>query len=66
MLKIQGFEEKQIKTAIAHIISRCVYPASENMTANWINENSGLLELPGFENLKINKNILRISERGQG
>jgi transposase len=58
MLKDQGFEEKQIKIAVAHIISRCVYPASENMTANWINENSGLLELPGFENLKINKNHL--------
>ena len=58
MLENLGFEPKQTKTAIAHIISRCVYPASEHKTALWINENSGLLELPGFENLKINKNHL--------
>jgi hypothetical protein len=56
MLEIQGFEEKEIKTAVAHIVSRCVFPASENMTAQWINENSGLLELPTLNNLKINKN----------
>ena len=53
MLKNQGFDEKEMKTAVAHIISRCVFPASENKTAQWINENSGLLELPGLENLKI-------------
>ena len=58
MLEQQGFDKKQIKRAVAHIISRCVFPASENKTAQWINENSGLLSLPGFENLKINKNHL--------
>lgn len=52
------FNQKQIKIAIAHVISRCVYPASENKTADWINENSGLLNLSGFENLKINRNHL--------
>ena len=64
MLETQGFEEKEIKTAVAHIISRCVFPASENMTAKWINENSALLELPDLENLKINKNHLyKISKK---
>ncbi len=64
MLEIQGFDEKEIKTAIAHIVSRCVFPASENMTAQWINENSALLELPDLENLKINKNHLyKISKK---
>ena len=58
MLEDLGFEAKQIKIATAHIISRCVYPASEHKTALWINENSGLLELPGFEKLRINKNHL--------
>lgn len=58
MLENLGFDDRQVKTAMAHIISRCVYPASEHKTALWINENSGLLELPGFENLRINKNHL--------
>jgi len=58
MLETLGFDDRQVKTAMAHIISRCVYPASEHKTALWINENSGLLELPGFENLRINRNHL--------
>ncbi len=58
MLEEQGFDEKEIKIAIAHIISRCVYPASEHKTAQWINENSGLLQIPALSNLKINKNHL--------
>lgn len=58
MLIQQGYDEKQLKTAIAHIISKCVFPASEHKTALWLNENSGLLDLPGFETLKINKNHL--------
>ncbi len=58
MLEEQGFDEKEIKRAIAHIISRCVYPASEHKTAQWINENSGLLQIPALSHLKINKNHL--------
>ena len=58
MLDKSGFDEKEIKTAIAHIIARCVYPASEHKTAQWINENSGVLQLPTLKNLKINKNHL--------
>ena len=58
MLLEAGFEEKEIKIAISHIISRSVYPASEHKTAQWINENSGLLQLPFLKGLKINKNHL--------
>ncbi len=58
MLDKSGFDEKEIKTAIAHIIARSVYPASEHKTAQWINENSGVLQLPTLKNLKINKNHL--------
>ena len=58
MLEQQGFDEKEIKRSIIHIISRCVYPASEHKTAQWINENSALLDLPDLANIKINKNHL--------
>ena len=58
MLKTEGFNEKEVKIALAHIISRCVFPASENKTAQWIKENSGLLDIPYFDNIKINKNHL--------
>ena len=58
MLRDAGFNEKEIKIALAHLISRCVFPASENKTAQWIKENSGLLDIPYFENIKINKNHL--------
>jgi len=64
MFKESGFNQKEIKTAIAHIISRSVYPASEHKTAQWINENSGLLQLPFLKDLKINKNHLyKISKK---
>jgi transposase len=58
MLEQQGFDEKEIKRSVIHIISRCVYPASEHKTAQWINENSALLDLPDLANIKINKNHL--------
>ena len=58
MLDGAGLDEKEIKTAIAHIIARSVYPASEHKTAQWINENSGVLQLPALKDLKINKNHL--------
>lgn len=58
MLEKSGFDEKEIKIAITHIISRSVFPASEHKTAQWINENSGLLQLPSLNDLKINKNHL--------
>jgi hypothetical protein len=58
MFEESGFNQRDIKTAISHIISRSVYPASEHKTAQWINENSGVLQLPFLKDLKINKNHL--------
>ena len=58
MLEESGFDKKEIKTAITHIIARSVYPASEHKTAQWINENSGVLQIPALKGLKINKNHL--------
>lgn len=63
MLKQFGFQEKELKIAVAHIIARSVFPAPGHKTAQWINENSGLLELPGLVNLKINKNHLYNSSK---
>lgn len=44
-----GFTKANTATALMHIISRAVYPASEHKTAQWIKENSsvsGLLDIP--------------------
>jgi len=44
-----GFTKANTATALMHIISRAVYPASEHRTAQWIKENSsisGLLDIP--------------------
>ncbi len=41
----QGWNEKQINIALTHIISKAVYPASENKTAQWIEDNSAIKEL---------------------
>lgn len=44
-----GFSKANADTALMHIISRAVYPASEHKTAQWIKENSsvsGLFDIP--------------------
>ncbi|MCX6159713.1 MAG: IS1634 family transposase [Ignavibacteriae bacterium] len=41
----QGWNEKQVNTALTHIISKAVYPASEHKTAQWIKDNSAVKEL---------------------
>jgi hypothetical protein len=41
----QGWNEKQTHTALTHIISKAVYPASEHKTAQWIEQNSAIKEL---------------------
>ena len=40
-----GFTDVQADTAIMHIVSRGVYPASEHKTAQWIKESSSVAEL---------------------
>ncbi len=41
----QGWDEKQINIALAHVIAKAVYPASENLTAKWLEDNSALKDL---------------------
>lgn len=41
----QGWNEKQTNTALTHIISKAVYPASEHKTAQWIEDNTAIKEL---------------------
>jgi hypothetical protein len=58
-----GWEEKEIRLALTHIISRAVYPASELKTSRWIKENSSVCEITGFPKKEITKDRLyRISK----
>ena len=47
-LSRQGWGPDNIKLAMAHIISRAVYPASEFETTRWIKENSSVCEVTGY------------------
>ncbi|WP_218043746.1 IS1634 family transposase [Flavobacterium gawalongense] len=63
-LKIDQFlldkkwSEEQIQLALTQIISRAVYPASENRTSKWIKENSAICELTAYPIKKITKDKL--------
>jgi hypothetical protein len=48
-----SFSEEQANTAVMHIISRAVYPASEHKTAQWVQANSAVAELCGIETRKV-------------
>ena len=54
-LKEQGWNDSEVKTALMHIISRAVYPASEHKTAQWINDNSAVAELFDRNPFSINR-----------
>jgi hypothetical protein len=53
-----GWEEEKIKLALTQIISRAVYPFSENRTSRWIKENSAVCEVTGYPQEKITKDKL--------
>jgi hypothetical protein len=53
-----GWDEEQIQLAITQIISRAVYPFSENRTSRWIQENSAVCEVTGYPIEKISKDKL--------
>jgi hypothetical protein len=57
-LNQRGWAEEDIQLALTHIISRAVYPASEHCTARWIQENSAVCEVTGYDIHKINKDKL--------
>ncbi len=53
-----GFDDVQADTAIMHIVSRGVYPASEHKTAQWIKESSSVAELCNIPEHKVNRHKL--------
>lgn len=54
----QKWSEEKIQLAMTQIISRAVFPASENRTSKWIAENSSICELTGYPIEKITKDKL--------
>jgi transposase len=53
-----GFNDVQADTALMHIISRGVYPASEHKTALWIKENSSVAELCNIPQHRVSRHKL--------
>lgn len=63
-LKGQEWPEEDISTAVTHIVSRAVYPASELETSRWIRDNSAICELTGAAPEMVTKDRLyRISRK---
>ena len=57
-LKANNFIEEESRLALAHIVSRAVYPASELKTVSFMQENSSICELTGLEAQSITKDRL--------
>jgi len=63
-LKTRQWSDDDIKLAQTHIIARAAYPASELETTRWIDENSAVCEVTGYDIAKITKDKLyRIAHR---
>ncbi len=50
-----GFSETSANTAMMHLVSRAVYPASEHKTAQWIKDNSAVGELFNIPLYQVNR-----------
>jgi hypothetical protein len=57
-LEHQGWNDQDIRLAQTHIISRAVYPASEYETSRWIQDNSAICEVTGYDIEKMSKDKL--------
>jgi len=57
-LEEQGWSEEAIQLAQTQIVSRAVYPASEYRTARWIQENSSICGVTGYDQQKMTKDKL--------
>jgi transposase len=57
-LEDRGWEPEQISLALTQLVSRTVWPASENKTSSWIRENSAICEITGYDIKKITKDRL--------
>ena len=53
-----GFAQSQVTNCIISLIGRLLYPASENETADWLNENSGIFEFYAPKSGCTNKDYL--------
>lgn len=53
-----GWDDERINLALTQIISRTIYPFSENRTSSWIKENSGVCEITKYPIEKITKDKL--------
>ncbi len=52
------WDEQSVQLALTQIISRAVYPYSENRTSRWIKENSAICEITGYPIEKMTKDKL--------
>ena len=57
-LEQQAWDKKWIQYAMIHIISKAVFPCSENKTAYWIQNNSDVASLLGVEYQKVTRHHL--------
>lgn len=67
----QGWNEEDISLALSHIVSRAVYPASELKTVRFMEENSSICELTGYDIDNLTKDKLygiskKLFEQKQG
>jgi len=63
-LTSKDWNDQDIALAMSHIISRAVYPASELKTLRFMEDNSSVCELTGFDIEKLTKDQLyRISQK---
>lgn len=63
-LKQKGWSDEDISLALSHIVSRAVYPASELKTVRFMEDNSSICELTGYDMNKLTKDKLyRISQK---
>ena len=58
LLRKQGWSTNDIQLACTQIVSRAAYPASELETARWIQENSAVCTLSGYDKESVTKNKL--------
>jgi len=57
-LASKGWGGEKSALALTHLISRAVYPASENKSSRWIKENSSVCEITGYNVNKVTKDRL--------
>jgi len=57
-LTSRGWNDEEVSLALSHIVLRAVYPASELKTVRFMEENSSICELTGYDIDKLTKDKL--------